>query len=259
MNRLLLRFTFILGLALIAAGAAQADSWSLGMREFGAGNFVAAARHFRTYVNKNPKFSGGHYMLGRCLLHLGQTEDAINELSTAFKALPSEPKFSVWLASAYLDSQEYSRALKLATVALSLPMSDQLRQYAQHVQAVARSKSEDGSRPANPREAKLKELFEKSKPTCSGEADCKVKWDAAQLWVIHNAGFKIQNITDVLIETYNPTKGSPNLAAMVTKEPKGKGRYEIDVTLTCANDYGCTPDVWKAGIDFNRTVAAAKP
>jgi len=44
--------------------------------------------------------------------------------------------------------------------------------------------------------------FQNTIPTCSGEADCKAKWEAAQLWVVHNAGFKIQTATDVLIETY---------------------------------------------------------
>ncbi len=101
--------------------------------------------------------------------------------------------------------------------------------------------------------------FRSTIPTCSGEADCKAKWEAAQLWIVHNAGFKIQTATDVLIETYNPTGSSPSLAARVTKEPLGGGQYKIVVYVWCANMFGCVPDGWQAAINFNQVVAAARP
>lgn len=101
--------------------------------------------------------------------------------------------------------------------------------------------------------------FRNTIPTCSGEADCKAKWEAAQLWVVHNAGFKIQTATDVLIETYNPTGGSPSLAARVTKEPLGGGKYQIVVFVWCDNVFGCVPDSWQAALAFNRVVGAARP
>lgn len=101
--------------------------------------------------------------------------------------------------------------------------------------------------------------FESTIPVCSGEADCKAKWEAAQLWVVHNAGFKIQTATDVVIETYNPTRSSPSLAARVTKEPLGSGQYRIVVSVWCDNIFGCVPDGWQAATNFNQVVGAAKP
>jgi len=101
--------------------------------------------------------------------------------------------------------------------------------------------------------------FRNTIPTCDGDADCKAKWEAAQLWVVHNAGFKIQTATDVLIETYNPTGGSPSLAARVTKEPLGGGRYKLVVYVWCDNVFGCVPDGWQAAINFNQVVGAAHP
>ena len=101
--------------------------------------------------------------------------------------------------------------------------------------------------------------FERTIPTCDGEQDCNAKWEAAQLWVVHNAGFKIQTATNVLIETYNAVGGSSSIAARVTKEPLGGGRYKIVVRTFCDNMFGCTPVRWIAAFDFNRTVGAAKP
>jgi hypothetical protein len=47
--------------------------------------------------------------------------------------------------------------------------------------------------------------FQQTIPTCRDDRDCKVKWEAAQLWIVHNASYKIQTATDVLLETYNST------------------------------------------------------
>lgn len=101
--------------------------------------------------------------------------------------------------------------------------------------------------------------FERTIPTCDGEQDCNAKWEAAQLWVVHNAGFKIQTATNVLLETYNATGGSTSIAARVTKEPLGGGRYKIIVRTWCDNIFGCTPNTWDAALDFNRKIGAATP
>lgn len=101
--------------------------------------------------------------------------------------------------------------------------------------------------------------FERTIPTCDGEQDCNAKWEAAQLWVVHNTGYKIQTATNVLIETYNPVDQRASLAAQVTKEPLGGGRYKIVARLRCGNMFGCVPDPWSAAMDFNRAVGAAKP
>lgn len=96
-------------------------------------------------------------------------------------------------------------------------------------------------------------------PVCVGERDCAAKWDAAQLWVVRNAGFKIQTANNVLIQTFNPTNHSIYLAATITKEPQGGGRYRILAQFGCANMFGCKPDPAQAIVDFNRYVNAATP
>lgn len=98
-----------------------------------------------------------------------------------------------------------------------------------------------------------------SVPTCEGAEECELKWAAARRWVLENAGFKLQNVTNDFLETYNPTNHSPSLAARVMKEPIGGGRYRIVVSLWCANMFGCIPDAWDAAQAFNNYVNAAGP
>ena len=104
-------------------------------------------------------------------------------------------------------------------------------------------------------QAKL-EQFHQTVPLCSSEKECTVKWEAAQLWVTKNAAYKVQVITSVLIETYNPTEHSTSIAARVTREPLGNGRYKFVVQVYCDNMFGCRPDVLDAQLDFNRYVGS---
>lgn len=108
------------------------------------------------------------------------------------------------------------------------------------------------------RQAAIAEI-QRTIPTCDGEKDCAAKWGAAQLWVVKNAGFKIQTVTGVMIQTYSPATGDVQLAATITKEPQGGGRYRIVGKLWCANPFGCHPDPAQALLRFNREVGAAAP
>ena len=82
-------------------------------------------------------------------------------------------------------------------------------------------------------------------------------WDAAQLWVVQNSGYRLQTTTDVVIQTFGPIDYSTDLAAQVTKEPNGNNRYRIIVSLYCANLLGCFPNPRPMAVNFNRVVSAA--
>jgi len=96
-------------------------------------------------------------------------------------------------------------------------------------------------------------------PTCEGVDDCNAKWESAQLWVVRNAGFKIQTQSNVLIETYNATGGTTDLAVRVMKEPQGKGKYRLLVDVWCDNMFGCIPNAMDTALRFNREIGAIKP
>lgn len=108
------------------------------------------------------------------------------------------------------------------------------------------------------RDAALAE-FQSTVPTCTGEAQCKAMWEAAQVWVAQHSDMKIQTATDVLIETYGGGQYSATLSMRVLKVPQGGGSYRIEFSGGCNNVFGCVPDRLQAGTDFNRAVGAATP
>lgn len=93
-------------------------------------------------------------------------------------------------------------------------------------------------------------------PTCDGAADCAAKWEAAQLYVVKHAGMKIQNVTSVLIETFNPPQYGTDLAMRVTKEPMGGGSYRLVIDAWCNNMFGCGSPPRSVEADFARVIAA---
>ncbi len=92
------------------------------------------------------------------------------------------------------------------------------------------------------------------RPTCSGDDDCKAKWEVAQLWVVENSFYDLKIVTDVLLETYR-SKGKP-LAMKVTKDPIGDGEYKLVAYASCSNGSGCIVNPTDAVIDFNKTINA---
>jgi len=96
-------------------------------------------------------------------------------------------------------------------------------------------------------------------PICTNEKECAIKWEAAQIWVVHNSAYKIQTTTNVLLETYNSPNGESKLAVRVTKEPLGGGRYKFIVNAWCGSELGCIPDELSAGLDFNKQISAIAP
>lgn len=96
-------------------------------------------------------------------------------------------------------------------------------------------------------------------PECTGAADCQAKWEAAQIFVVHHAGMKLQIVTDVLLETYNPSDYGAELAMRVTKEPLGGGSYRFIAEGWCNNFLGCEPSAGATVAKFNSTISAVTP
>lgn len=95
-----------------------------------------------------------------------------------------------------------------------------------------------------PTQSEVEELSQQARvrdtiPTCEIEKECQNKWDAAQVWVSQNSGYKIQTASSAIIETYNSTDGSTALAMKVLKEPLGSGKYRFVLSAGCANLFGC--------------------
>lgn len=72
---------------------------------------------------------------------------------------------------------------------------------------------------------------QRTTPVCVSDNQCQVMWSAARGWVLSHAGTKIQNYGVDYFDTYNPIANSPALAAQVSKDAQGSGKYKISAKL----------------------------
>lgn len=98
------------------------------------------------------------------------------------------------------------------------------------------------------------EEAKKTAPLCWDEDQCTRMWEAAQVWVARNSGYKIQIATTALIETYN--SNDTRIAMRVTKQHVQNGRYVIQAEAFCGNPFGCVPDALDHVLRFNAEVGA---
>lgn len=108
-------------------------------------------------------------------------------------------------------------------------------------------------------ELQQRRVADETRPTCAGEEECRVKWEAAQLWVTKNADYKIQVATTVLLETFNPPLNSPLMGMRITKEPLGGGRYRFDLDAWCNNMFGCRAEPLALRLRFNQDIGNVVP
>jgi hypothetical protein len=102
-----------------------------------------------------------------------------------------------------------------------------------------------------------REEYFRTIPMCSSKPECDAKWEAAQLWAATRLPLKVQTVTNVMIQTYNPPPYGTETAALITKESTGNGAYRFGIRTWCNNMIQCFPGTWDAALDFNRFVNAA--
>lgn len=101
--------------------------------------------------------------------------------------------------------------------------------------------------------------WQRTIPTCTEPRECEIKWAAARRWLLNNAGFKLQHVTDDFLETYNPPQHSADIAVRVVKEPLQPEGYRFVVSVWCNNMFGCQPNQWEAAVSFNEYVNSSYP
>ncbi len=105
---------FSLTLALVLAfGLAAHAGWEEGVSAFRSGNYAQAAEEFRTVVEDQPDWPGGHRMLGQSLLKLGRSQEALTHLRKAYDLQPDDVAIQMILGQAYVQSRRYRDASEL--------------------------------------------------------------------------------------------------------------------------------------------------
>jgi hypothetical protein len=87
---------------------------------------------------------------------------------------------------------------------------------------------------------------------CVGKAQCDLLWQRAQAWVANNSEYRLQTVTDTVIETQGPMVGRTALAYRVTRIPDKKDGARIYVLASCSNAFGCSPEPSTAVAAFKR-------
>ena len=104
-------------------------------------------------------------------------------------------------------------------------------------------------------QAKMDE-FNRTIPTCSGEADCSSKWNAALNWVEANSDFAVRGPAEDRINATSNIRSQGGVGVVVTRVASGSG-YQLVVDTECFSAYGC-PNIWDLQLDFNRSVNGAR-
>lgn len=84
---------------------------------------------------------------------------------------------------------------------------------------------------------------EAAKPiNCIDAEQCRLYWQRALFYINQHSEFKIQTVTDNLIQTFSPSGGTTRVGYNVVKEPLQGGMYRIWVRVGCDNMFGCHPE-----------------
>jgi hypothetical protein len=90
--------------------------------------------------------------------------------------------------------------------------------------------------------------------TCMSRAECDAWWARAQVWVTNHTEYKIETITNSVIQTAGPSSGKRALAYQVTLTPTNEATATIGFAAHCDSPLGCNPNPWAAGADFKQFV-----
>lgn len=93
-------------------------------------------------------------------------------------------------------------------------------------------------------------------PYCETPRECEVMWSSAIDSLSILSSMKIRLMTDTRVETYGPIHPA-DIAAVITKKPKGAAGYEISIQFQCG--WTCPSSLVASGSKyFNSTVNTAK-
>ena len=93
---------------------------------------------------------------------------------------------------------------------------------------------------------------------CGSREQCDRWWRTAQVWVVKNAGYKVQIATDAIVQTAGPDFGSTSWFFLVTRAPHADGGEAIEIEARCGNAASCAPAYETAIADFKRAVRGTR-
>lgn len=133
----------ILSLTVLLLGfvAAAEAGWQEGVEAFKAGNFNQAAQEFKSVVETQPDFAGGHFMLGQAYMRVKKNAEALTYLRKAYELEPDKVSHQFALGQAYLANGRYGEGLQVLRKVDPASLPKQQQTSYQQMLAVALDKS----------------------------------------------------------------------------------------------------------------------
>ncbi|WP_288094407.1 hypothetical protein [Thiomonas sp.] len=94
---------------------------------------------------------------------------------------------------------------------------------------------------------------------CPDKQTCEVQWQRAQAWVASHSAYRMQIVSDSVLQTYGPMGSDTGLAFMLTKTPNLQGGAAITIRASCDNMFGCIPDRYLAILSLKADMQSAGP
>jgi hypothetical protein len=89
---------------------------------------------------------------------------------------------------------------------------------------------------------------------CVNRSQCDVYWQRAQAWVANNSVYRLQTVTDTVLETTGPQPARTGLAFRITRVPDDQDGARIYVMAACGNSVACSPAPSDAVTAFKRFI-----
>lgn len=126
---------------LLGFGAVAEAGWEEGVAAFKARNFSQAAQEFKSVVDAQPEFAGGHFMLGQAYMKLKKSSEALTHLRKAYELEPGKVNHQFALGQAYLSNGRYGESLQVLRKIDPASLPKQQQGVYQQMLAVALDKS----------------------------------------------------------------------------------------------------------------------
>lgn len=126
---------------LLGFGVAAEAGWEEGVQAFRAQNFSQAAQEFKSVVDAQPEFAGGHFMLGQAYMRLEKNSEALTHLRKAYELEPGSVNHQFALGQAYLSNGRYGESLQVLRKIDPASLPKQQQGVYQQMLAVALDKS----------------------------------------------------------------------------------------------------------------------
>lgn len=93
---------------------------------------------------------------------------------------------------------------------------------------------------------------------CKSKEQCDRWWRTAQVWVMKNAGFKVQVATDAILQTFNATPGVAGYSVEISRAPEAAEGEVLEIEARCGWSGHCDRSHETFIADFKRTVLGTK-